>query len=370
MATMSNAVQKAQHLYNFNPGPAILPRPVLEQVQAELLDYHGTGLSILEASHRGREYEEINREAEERLKRLLRVGNDYRVLFVQGGASQQFGMVPMNFLAEGSVADYIVTGSWSEKALEEASKIGQTHVAANTKDSGYLRVPSPAQLELSPNPAYVHICSNETISGTQWQQYPDVGGRRLVADMSSDILSRPVDGSQFALIYAGAQKNMGSAGVTAVITRTDWLEQAPTNLPTMLRYATFAKNDSLYNTPPVFAVYVMNLTLQWIESQGLDAIEQRNRQKAAFIYDAVDTSGGYYRGHAEPQSRSMMNVTFRLPDEEQEKRFVAEATTAGFVGLKGHRSVGGIRVSLYNAMDVDGPAQLAEFMAEFARANG
>ncbi len=360
----------AEHLYNFNPGPAILPRPVLEQVQAELLDYRGTGLSILEASHRGREYEEINGQAEERLKRLLGVGDDYRVLFVQGGASQQFGMVPMNFLTEGAVADYIVTGAWAEKALDEARKIGRTHVAASTKNSGYRGVPGPEQIDLGHDPAYVHICSNETISGTQWQRYPDVGGRRLVADMSSDILSRPVDGSQFALMYAGTQKNLGCAGVTAVVTRTDWLEQAPTTLPAMLRYATFAKNDSLYNTPPVFAVYVMNLTLQWVESLGLEAIEQRNGQKAAAIYDAVDNSGGYYRGHAAPDSRSLMNVTFRLPDEEQEKWFVAAAAAAGFVGLKGHRSVGGIRVSLYNAMEVDGPKQLAAFMAEFARTNG
>jgi phosphoserine aminotransferase len=358
-------------VYNFNPGPAVLPRPVLEHVQRELLDYQGGGLSILEMSHRSKEYEAINRSAEARMKRLLGVGDDYRVLFVQGGASTQFAMVPLNLLQPGASADYILTGTWAEKAHEEARKLGTVRVAASTREERYRRIPAQDELDLDPSAAYVHMTTNNTIYGTQWHALPDVGDRPLVADMSSDILSRPLDTQRFALIYAGAQKNIGPAGVTVVIIHTSLLEQPPVTPLTMFQYSTYAKNNSLYNTPPVFAVYMVDLVLQWIEDEGgLQAIGQRNIQKAAAIYNAVDRSGGFYRGHAEPASRSQMNATFRLPSEELEKQFVREATAAGMVGLAGHRSVGGIRVSMYNAMTLEGCAALASFMDEFVRQNG
>jgi phosphoserine aminotransferase len=358
-------------VYNFNAGPAILPQPVLEQAQKELRDYQGRGMSILEMSHRSKEYEAINSQAEAAFKRLLGVDDDYRALFLQGGASMQFAMLPLNFLPAGATADYLVNGAWGEKAYEEGAKLGQARMAASTSADGYSRVPAAAEIALSDTPAYVHITSNETIQGVQWHAWPDVGDRPLVADMSSDILSRPLDARRFALIYAGAQKNLGPAGVTVVVVRQSWLEIASKTAPTMLRYATHAKNNSLYNTPPVFAVYMLNLVLEWIEETGgLEQMARRNDLKARAVYDAIDGSGGFYRGHAAPDSRSQMNVTFRLPSEELEKRFVSEATAAGMVGLAGHRSVGGIRASIYNAMTQEGASALAGFMGEFARRNG
>jgi phosphoserine aminotransferase len=359
------------NIYNFNAGPAILPRPVLEQAQQELLDYHGIGMSVLEISHRSKEYEAINAQAEARFKRLLGLDDDYRVLFLQGGASLQFAMLPLNFLPAGTTADYLLTGAWAEKAYEEASKIGQARAAASTADGGYRRMPRADEIQLSRAPAYVHITSNETIQGTQWHEWPEVGDRAYVADMSSDILSRPLEARRFDMIYAGAQKNLGPAGATVVIIRQGWLERASPTPPTMLRYATHAKNSSLYNTPPAFAVYLLNLTLGWIEdSGGLPAMAERNRGKAAAIYGAIDRSDGFYRGHAETASRSLMNVTFRLPSQELEQQFVAEATAAGLIGLAGHRSVGGIRASIYNAMDQEGCDVLAGFMGHFLDRNG
>lgn len=358
-------------IYNFNPGPAALPLPVLEQARQELLDYQGRGMSILEMSHRSKEYEAINAQVEARVKALLGLDDAYRVLLLQGGASMQFAMLPLNFLPAGATADYLLTGAWAEKALEEAAKLGQTHVAASTKEENYRRIPAAAEMTLSAQPAYVHLTSNNTIYGTQWQQFPEVSAAPLVADMSSDILSRPFDANRFALIYAGAQKNIGPAGVTVVIVRQSWLEQAAKTAPVILRYATYAKNNSLYNTPPVFAVYLTNLALGWIEAQGgLASVAATNTRKAAAVYAAIDRSGGFYRGHAALDSRSQMNVTFRLPGEELEKRFVAEAQAAGMVGLAGHRSVGGIRASLYNALSLEAAEALAGFMDEFARANG
>jgi phosphoserine aminotransferase len=358
-------------VYNFNAGPAILPQPVLEQAQQELRDYHGRGMSILEMSHRSKEYEAINTEAEAAFKRLLGLDDGYRVLFLQGGASMQFAMLPLNFLPASATADYLVNGAWGEKAYEEGAKLGQARVAANTSAAGYSRVPAAGEIELSDAPAYVHITSNETIHGVQWHTWPDVGDRPLVADMSSDILSRPLDAHKFALIYAGAQKNLGPAGATVVIVRQSWLDTASKAAPTMLRYATHAKNNSLYNTPPVFAVYLLNLVLEWIEETGgLEQMAKRNDLKAKTVYDAIDGSGGFYRGHAAPADRSQMNITFRLPSEELEKRFIAEATAAGMIGLAGHRSVGGIRASIYNAMSQEGAATLASLMSEFARKNG
>ena len=359
------------HIYNFNPGPAVLPRSVLEEVQRDLLDYKGRGLSVMEMSHRSKEYMAINAEAMSLVKELLGVPEGYHVLFLQGGASTQFAMVPMNFLAPGTTADYIITGSWSEKALEEAGKVGKPHVAATTKADNYRRIPSLDEINLSPDPAYVHLTSNNTIYGTQWRTLPVFGDRALVADMSSDFMSRPVDVAPYGLIYAGAQKNIGPAGVTVVIIRDDWLGKVPSTLPTMLRYDIQAKNDSLYNTPPAFAVYVVSLVLRWLRDQGgLQEVARRNEAKAAVIYDAIDASDGFYRGHAEPGSRSLMNITYRLPSEELEKAFVRESAEQGFIGLAGHRSVGGIRASTYNAMTLEGCQALADFMREFLRTHG
>jgi phosphoserine aminotransferase len=356
---------------NFNAGPAMLPPSVLEQVQGELRDYHGSGMSIMEMSHRAKEYEAINAQAEAAFKRLLGVGVGYRVVFVQGGASTQFAMVPMNFLPPGGSADFLMTGAWADKASEEAAALGGAHIAASTKAGGYRRVPRPEEIALGSNSAYVHLTSNETIQGIQWPTFPDVGDRPLVADMSSDILSRPIDANRFALIYAGAQKNLGPAGVTAVLLRESWLERANKNVPTMLRYATHVASNSLYNTPPTFGVYILNLVLQWIEQTGgLAAMAERNVRKAQTIYDAIDQSGGFYRGHAERESRSQMNVTFQLRSEALEKQFVAEAQAAGMIGLAGHRSVGGIRASLYNAVSPEAARTLAAFMNEFVRTNG
>ena len=358
-------------VYNFNAGPAMLPPPVLEQVQAELRDYKGAGMSIMEMSHRSKEFEAINTLAEATFKKLLGLGEGYRVLFTQGGASWQFAMLPMNFLPAGGSADYVLTGAWAEKALEEAQGLGQARAIGSTKADNYNRMPSQAELTIAPGAAYVHLTTNETIQGTQFQRIPDVGDVPLIGDMSSDILSRPIDASKFALIYAGAQKNLGPSGVTAVILREAWLEKANKKIPTMARYATHVKNNSLYNTPPSFGVYMLNLVLQWIDKQGgLAAMADRNERKAKILYSAIDQSGGYYKGHAQNDSRSRMNVTFRLGSEALEKQFVAESLKAGMVGLAGHRSVGGIRASIYNAISPEMCEALASFMADFRKKNG
>lgn len=358
-------------VWNFNAGPAMLPKEVLEQVKAELLDYRGKGMSIIEMSHRSKEYEAVNAGAEATFKRLLGIDKGYRVLFVQGGASTQFAMVPMNFLPPGATADYLVTGVWGEKAFEEAAILGKPTQAASTKDGGYRRMPASQELRLSPNAAYVHYTTNETVQGTQFHEIPEVGDRPLVADMSSDIFCRPIDASKYSLIYAGAQKNLGPSGVTVVLLRESWLEKANKGVPTMLRYLTHVKNNSLYNTPPSFSVYMLGLVLEWIEKAGgLAAMAERNGKKAKVLYDAIDGSGGYYRGHAETGSRSIMNVTFRLPSEELEKKFVTESQAAKMVGLAGHRLVGGLRASIYNAVPLEACQTLAAFMKDFAQKNG
>lgn len=361
----------SNRIINFNAGPAVLPLDVLQAAQEELLNFNNTGMSILEISHRSKPYEEVNHEAEANMKELLGLGDEYRVLFLQGGASTQFAMIPLNFLTPGQTADYILTGVWSEKALKEAKLIGQTHIAGSTAEGKYRRTPQQEEIQLSDKPAYVHITSNNTIYGTQWKDFPSFGPVPLFADMSSDILCRPFDASKFSLIYAGAQKNLGPSGVTAVIIRKELTENSPKTIPTMLRYDTHASTDSLYNTPPTFAVYLLNLVLRWIKAQGgLTAMEARNVTKAKLIYDAIDSSNGFYRGHADKDSRSLMNVTFRLPNEELEKIFAAESVAAGMSGLKGHRSVGGLRASIYNAMPVAGCQTLSEFMKEFCRKHG
>ncbi|NJO07420.1 MAG: 3-phosphoserine/phosphohydroxythreonine transaminase [Chloroflexaceae bacterium] len=358
-------------VYNFNPGPAALPLAVLEQAQQELLDYQGSGMSVMELSHRSKEYEAINNQANERVRRLLGLPADYKVLFLQGGASLQFAMVPLNFLHSGKTANYIMTGSWSEKALKEASVVGPTHEAASTASENYCRIPGNDELTLSDNPAYVHINSNNTIYGTQWHHVPAVGDVPLISDASSDILSRPLDVEKFALIYAGAQKNAGPSGVTLVMVRERLLADESKSVPAFLRYTTHAKADSLYNTPPTFAVYLLNLVLGWIEGQGgLAAIDEQNRAKANLIYSIIDEHSEFFRSPVQVESRSLMNIVFRLPTEELEQQFVKQATAARMVGLKGHRSVGGMRASIYNAVSLEACEALAGFMRQFLQANG
>lgn len=358
-------------VYNFNAGPAILPPSVLSQAQEELRDYAGTGISVMEMSHRSKEFEALNSDVETRFKRLLGIDGGYRVLLMQGGASTQFATIPMNFLPHGRTADYLLTGVWAEKARDEAQKLGNVHIAASTQATNYNRIPRPDEIQFSPDPVYVHITTNNTIYGTQWHELPDTGDTLLIGDMSSDIMSRPFDPSRYAVIYAGAQKNLGPSGVTVVLIREDWLERAPKAVPTMLRYATHAKNNSLYNTPPTFGVYMLNLVLAWIEEQGgLAGMAAHNERKANIIYAAIDRSDGFYRGHAEHDSRSLMNITFRLRDENLEKAFLAETVKHGMIGLAGHRSVGGLRASIYNAMSYEGCAALATLMNDFAATHG
>ncbi|MFB5673280.1 3-phosphoserine/phosphohydroxythreonine transaminase [Paenibacillus terreus] len=357
--------------YNFNAGPAALPLKVLERAQAEFVDFRETGMSIMEMSHRGAVYESVHNEAQERLLRLLGNPEGYKVLFLQGGASTQFAMIPMNFLKQGTVGSYVMTGSWADKALKEAKLFGETHIAASSKEDQYMKIPDLDHLELPEHTAYLHITSNETIEGVQYQKYPETGRVPLIADMSSDILCRPVDIGRFDMIYAGAQKNLGPSGVTVVIAKEELLAGQAENIPTMLRYSTFLKNNSLYNTPPSFSVYMVNEVLRWIEEEGgLNALGQMNGDKASLLYDRIDQSGGFYRGCAEPKDRSLMNVTFRLASEELEKLFVKESEKEGFVGLKGHRSVGGLRASIYNAVPYESCKALADFMDTFQKQHG
>jgi phosphoserine aminotransferase len=362
-----------QRLHNFSAGPAVLPVSVLEEIQRDLLALPGAGMSILEISHRSTTFESILDRAEADIRTLANIPAAYKVLFLQGGASLQFSMVPMNLLGPGNnvqTADYIDSGSWAEKAYKEAKKAGNANVAATTKSENYSRVPAQSELKLTPGAAYVHMTSNNTIEGTEFKQLPDVGDVPLVSDTSSDMFSRPIDVSRHGLIYAGAQKNMGPAGVTVVIIREDLLQRSQKSLPTMLSYAVHAENKSLYNTPPAFAVYALGLVMKWLIQQGgLAAIENVNQRKAAKLYAEIDRTG-FYRGTAQKDSRSLMNVTFRLSSEDLEKQFVKEATSAGLDGLKGHRSVGGMRASIYNAFPEDGVDALVQFMKEFERARG
>jgi phosphoserine aminotransferase len=359
-----------ERIFNFSAGPAVLPVPVLEEAQRDLLSLPGVGMSVMEISHRSKTFDEIIAGAESGLRELLNIPSNYHILFLQGGASLQFSMVPMNFLPADGSADYILTGSWGKKALKEAKKVGAVNVAATMADGGFTRVPSREEISLSPHAAYVHITSNETIEGVEWKREPEVGDVPLVADASSDILSRAIDVSKYGIIYAGAQKNMGPSGLTVVILREDLLQRAPENLPTMLDYRTHVENKSLYNTPNTWGIYIFRLVCNWLKDKGgLAAMERENEEKAQLIYDAIDVTD-FYRGHADADCRSIMNVTFRLPDQELEKKFVTEATARGLDGLKGHRSVGGIRASIYNAFPRAGVEALVSFMKEFERRNG
>jgi phosphoserine aminotransferase len=368
--TDRSAGSATERVYNFSPGPAVLPLEVLERARDEMLSLPGVGISVLEISHRSPAFDSILEETLQGLRHLLAIGDDYEVLLMQGGASLQFSMVPMNLLrGRQAAADYIITGTWGQTGAKEARREGKVHVAWDGSATGYDRLPDAKEIHLSDSPEYVHVTSNETIQGVQWKHDPDGSGAPLVCDCSSDFMSRPIAVSKYGLIYACAQKNAGIAGVTVVIIRKDLLERSRDDLPTMLDYRTYAKNGSRPNTPPVFAVYVLGLVCQWLRDSvgGLAAMNRHNAAKAKLLYDVLDASGGFYAGHAHPECRSDMNVTFRLPDETLEKAFIKGATERRLVDLKGHRSVGGIRASIYNAMPVSGVESLRDYMQEFQR---
>jgi phosphoserine aminotransferase len=354
-------------IFNFAAGPAVLPLPVLEEAQRDLVALPDVGMSVMEISHRSKTFEDILHRAIDDIRAIANIPSNYKILLLQGGASLQFSMVPMNLLTPGTTADYINTGSWAEKAIKEAKRVGKVNVAGTTQPENYRRLPTSAELKLTSGSAYVHMTSNNTIEGTQWNELPEVGDTPLVSDTSSDMFSRPIDVNRHALIYAGAQKNLGPSGVTLVIIREDLLDRCHDSLPS---YKVHAENDSLYNTPPTFGVYVLGLTMKWLRGLGgLRAIEKMNERKAATLYAEIDRTG-FYRGTAQKNSRSRMNVSFRLATEDLEKRFVQESTSAGLDGLKGHRSVGGMRASIYNAFPEEGVNALVQFMREFERKHG
>ncbi len=355
---------------NFSAGPAVLPKSVLKEAQRDLLSLPGIGMSVLEVSHRSKVVHEIVKGAEKDLRKLAGIPDDYHILFLQGGASLQFSMVPMNLLFSGGTADYILTGTWSRKAMNEASKVGVVNTAATTESVSFSRIPSKDELQLTPGASYVHFTSNNTIFGTQWNHLPDVGKTPLVADASSDLFSRPIDVSRYGLIYGAAQKNLGPAGVTLVIIHDAIVKRSPSTIPALLSYAIAAEHRSLYNTPPVFGIYILRLVVNWmIANGGLESMQRINHRKANKLYAEIDRTG-FYRGTAHRESRSLMNVTFRLPSQKLDELFVAEATSSGFVGLQGHRSVGGQRASIYNAFPETGVDALVEFMREFERRLG
>ena len=354
---------------NFNPGPATLPLSVLETVQKELLDYKGEGMSIIEMSHRSATFDALLMETEALIREIMGFSDDYHVLFLQGGATAQFAAVPLNLFLPGKTAEYIDSGSWSNKAIKEIQKLEKPfRVIASSEKENFNHIPS--EFTIGSDASYLHITSNNTIYGTQWQDYPDTGSVPLVSDMSSDFYCKRFDPKKFGLIYAGAQKNAGPAGVTIVIIRNDLLERTPKNIPTIFNYRTFAEKHSMYNTPNCFGIYVVNLVMKWIKSEGgIDKVEQANRKKAYLLYNVIDSSD-FCKPHAKKDSRSLMNVTWRLNNEDLEKKFVSEAKNEGLIGVKGHRSVGGIRASIYNAMSVEGVEELVKFMEEFERKNG
>ncbi|MGL6196215.1 MAG: 3-phosphoserine/phosphohydroxythreonine transaminase [Thermoguttaceae bacterium] len=359
-----------ERAYNFSAGPACIPLPVLKKAQEELLCLPGVGASVMEISHRSKPFMAIIEQAEANIRKLLAIPENYQVLFLQGGALLQFGMIPMNLLKDsGKSADYIVTGSWSKKAQSEAKTQGEAKIVWDGKSTEYRRKPKAEELNLNPNAAYCYFCSNETIEGIQWQTEPNAGDVPLVCDSSSDIFSRPVDVSKYGILYACAQKNAGPAGVTIVIMRDDLVAKSDDNIPSLLNYKKIAEQKSMLNTPPCFAIYIVKLVTDWLLNDigGLDKMYAFNKEKAGILYDAIDNSDGFYKGHADKEFRSIMNVPFRLPSEELDKKFEAEAKTHNLITLAGHRSVGGLRASIYNAMPREGVVALAEFMKEFAK---
>jgi phosphoserine aminotransferase len=358
-----------ERIYNFSPGPSVLPYSVLQQAAKDIVNFNDKGIGLIELSHRSKEFMGVAEEAETLIRENLGIPDNYKVLFLQGGASSQFFMVPMNLLGQGKKATYLNTGTWSDKAIKEAHFFGDIEVPFSSKENKFNRVPRDDDYTVSPDSEYLYFVSNNTIYGTQFQTFPS-SDALLISDMSSDIFSRPIDVSRFGIIFAGAQKNMGPAGVTVVIIREDLMERAPDNLPTMLRYKTHADKGSMFNTPPCFSIYCVGLVMKWLKDQGgVEAIAKINREKADLIYTTIDSTD-FYRGHAEVQSRSTMNISFNLPTPELEAKFIAEATTQGLDGLKGHRSIGGCRASIYNAFPREGVDQLVRFMEDFARTNG
>ncbi len=359
-----------KRIFNFSAGPAILPEDVLKEAQENLFTLPGVGMSILEISHRSKVFDKIINEAKADLRSLLSINDNYEILFLQGGASLQFSMVPLNLMPPKNKADYILTGSWSKKAQKEAKRVGTVNVAATTEAETFNRIPKQSELKLDPDASYVHFTSNNTIYGTEWHNEPEVGNVPLVCDASSDILSKKINVNKYGLIYAGAQKNMGPSGVTLVIIRKDLVERSSDSLHTMLNYKIQVENASMYNTPNTFGIYIIGLIAKWlIKNGGLDIMHKTNKEKADILYKCIDESKGFYKGHAAPDSRSLMNVTFRLATEELEKKLIADATAAGFDGLKGHRSVGGLRASIYNAFPKKGVEELVKFMKEFQAKN-
>ncbi|MGC2236763.1 MAG: 3-phosphoserine/phosphohydroxythreonine transaminase [Pyrinomonadaceae bacterium] len=359
-----------ERIYNFSAGPACLPLSVLEKAQSEMISLGGIGMSVMEVSHRSKHFEPILHKAERGLRELLNVPENYKILFLQGGASLQFSMIPMNFLGAHRTADYVITGTWGKKAIKEAKRCGDAKTIFSSADSNFKSVPNQDELNFSENAEYVHYTSNETIEGVEYKYDLDGGGIPVICDASSNILSKPIDVSKHALIYCGAQKNIGPSGVTLVIIRDDLIAKVPENQHSMLDYRLIAENDSMLNTPNTWGIYIISLVCDWLrEKGGLTSMEKLNEEKAGILYDAIDASDGYYIGHAEKSARSLMNVTYRLPSEELEKQFCSEATAQGLDGLKGHRSVGGIRASIYNAFPRQGVEKLVEFMKDFAQKN-
>ncbi|MEJ2193247.1 MAG: 3-phosphoserine/phosphohydroxythreonine transaminase [Ignavibacteriaceae bacterium] len=367
-ATEEKIIEK--RINNFSAGPAILPVEVLEEAKEHLLSLPGIGMSILEISHRSKPFDEIISQAKENIRELLDINDNYSILFLQGGASLQFSIVPINIMPPKNEADYIVTGSWSKKAVKEAKRVGTVNIAASTEDTTFNRIPKQEELKLNEGASYVHFTSNNTIYGTQWRNEPEVGSVPLVCDASSDIFHKKIDVNKYGIIYAGAQKNMGPSGVTMIIFRNDLLERSPDDIHTMLNYKTHVEGNSLYNTPNTFGIYIIGLVTKWLKNNGgLDKMYEVNKHKANLLYKCIDDSDEFYKGHAEEESRSLMNVTFNLSTEELEKRLIAEATEAGFSGLKGHRSVGGLRASIYNAFPTKGVEELVDFMKVFQSRN-
>ncbi|MEZ5347090.1 MAG: 3-phosphoserine/phosphohydroxythreonine transaminase [Pyrinomonadaceae bacterium] len=360
-----------KRIYNFSAGPATLPTEVLEHAQSELLSFNGIGMSIMEISHRSKPFDAVIESARSGLRHLLSIPENYQILFLQGGATLQFSMIPLNFLGKDETADYIVTGAWGKKAVKEAKREGSVAAIYNSEADGFRSVPDPAELSFTSNAKYMHYTSNETIEGVEFKTDLDAGGIPVVCDMSSNILSKPIDIEKYAMIYAGAQKNIGPSGVTLVIIRDDMLLKVPADQHTLLDYRAIAEKDSMLNTPNTWGIYIIDLVCKWLIGRGgLSEMAKYNSEKAAVLYEAIDSSDGFYSGHADVSARSLMNVTFRLPDEELEKRFADEAAKNEFDGLKGHRSVGGIRASIYNAFPKEGVSALVEFMKEFAAKNG